>query len=201
MAKKREISADRPYVLKGKLIGLKTLRKEDADIATPMFQNMELITYLSTRRRPETVESEAAFFDRVLKNEEGEIHFGIFELKGDRYVGGVSLMHINPNNHATLGVAINDPACWNKGYGTEAVQLMVEYGMFFMNLHNIRLGFFGYNARARRAYEKAGFKEVGRFRGTVMLAGKRYDDVWMDITRDEVDLARMWKMVPMIEMK
>ena len=197
---KRASSAEhRPYVIKGKLVGLKTLHKDDATVATPLFQNMELITYLSTRRRPETVESEAAFFERALKQEEGELQFGIFELKSDRWIGGVSLRDIQPNNHATLGVAIADPKCWNKGYGTEAVRLMVEFGMFFLNLHNVRLGYFGYNARARRAYEKAGFKEVGRFRGTILLAGKRYDDIWMDITRDEVDLSRMWAMVPMIK--
>jgi RimJ/RimL family protein N-acetyltransferase len=95
-------------------------------------------------------------------------------------------------------VCIGDPKCWNKGYGREAVRLMVEYGMFFLNLHNIRLGVFSYNERARRAYVKAGFKEVGRFRGTLLLGGKRYDDIWMDITRDEVDLSRMAGMVPMI---
>ncbi|HRK32226.1 MAG TPA: hypothetical protein PLD59_14260, partial [Tepidisphaeraceae bacterium] len=78
---KRASSAEhRPYVIKGKLVGLKTLHKDDATVATPLFQNMELITYLSTRRRPETVESEAAFFERALKQEEGELQFGIFEL-------------------------------------------------------------------------------------------------------------------------
>jgi RimJ/RimL family protein N-acetyltransferase len=76
---------------------------------------------------------------------------------------------------------------------------MVEYGFFFLNLYNIRLGVFEYNERGRRAYLKAGFREVGRFRGTRIVGGKRYDDVWMDIVRDEVDLSRMRKLVPLVE--
>lgn len=187
--------SSRPYVIKGEKVGFKALHRDDLPRAVEWFQNLELITHLSNRGRVETAESEAAWFDRALKNEDGEVHFAIFELKRDRYIGGTGLFNIKPGNHATLGICIGDPTCWNKGYGTEAVQLMVQYGMFFHNLWNVRLGVYGYNDRARRAYLKAGFKEVGRFRGTILLGGKRYDDVWMDITRDEVDLSRMEKLV------
>ena len=188
----------RPYVIKGDRVGFKTLHKDDATAAVPWFQNIELITYLSGRGRPETVESEQAWFERALKNEEGDLHFAIYLLKGDRYIGGISLFDIKPLNHATLGVCIGDPAYWNRGYGAEGVRLMVEYGFFFLNLYNIRLGVFEYNERGRRAYLKAGFREVGRFRGTRLVGGKRYDDVWMDIVRDEVDLSRMRKLVPLV---
>jgi RimJ/RimL family protein N-acetyltransferase len=192
-------SLDRPYVVKGTHIGFKTLHKEDAATAVGWFQNLEMITHLSNRGRPETVESETAFFERALKNEDGAMYFAIFELKRDRLIGSISLFDIRPANHATLGICIGDPTCWSRGYGTEAVKLMVAYGFYFLNLHNIRLGHFGYNRRAGRAYEKAGFKPVGRFRGTILLGGKRYDDVWMDITRDEADLSDMRRLSGVVE--
>jgi len=192
--------SNRPYVLKGKLIGLKALHREDAAAATPLFQNLEMITYLSKRGlRPETVESELAWFEKALKNEPDMVHFSIFELKRQRYIGGVGLFGISPMNHATLGICIADPSCWGKGYGTEATRLMVEYGFFFLNLYNIRLHVFGYNERGRRAYVRAGFREVGRLRGTIVVGGRRYDEIIMDITRDEVDLSRMLKLVPLVE--
>lgn len=191
--------SSRPYVIKGERVGFKALHRDDAAIAVPWFQNIEMITYLSGRGRPETAESEHAWFDRALKNDENEIHFAVYDLKRDKYIGGVGLFDIKPLNHATLGVCIGDPGYWNRGYGTEAVRLMVEYGFFFLNLYNIRLGVFAYNERGRRAYLKAGFREVGRFRGTRIVGGKRYDDVWMDIVRDEVDLSRMQKLVPLID--
>jgi RimJ/RimL family protein N-acetyltransferase len=190
---------DRPYVLKGKKIGFKSVHKEDAITATPWFQNLDMITCLSARGRPETVESENAFYERVCKNEEGEIHFSIFELASDKHIGGCGLFNIRPANHATLGICIGEPAAWNKGYGGEAVRLLAEYGLFFLNLYNIRLGVFGFNERARRAYLRAGFKECGRFRGVIMVGGKRYDDVWMEITRDDVDLSGMQYLVPLLK--
>lgn len=189
------LSTARPYVLKADRIGFKALHRDDAAVATPYFQNVEMITYLSANGRVETAESEMAFFERALKKEEDAVHFSIFELASDRYIGGCGLFHIKPNNYAWFGITIADPACWGKGFGTEAARLMVEYGMFFLNLYNIRLGVFGYNKRAQRAYLKAGFKEVGRYRGTILLGGERYDDVMMDITRDEVDLTRMRSLV------
>jgi RimJ/RimL family protein N-acetyltransferase len=46
----------------------------------------------------------------------------------------------------------------------------------------------GYNSRAIRAFERLGFKAVGRLRRAVMLNGKRYDQVIMDLLRDEFTL-------------
>ncbi len=75
---------------------------------------------------------------------------------------------------------------------------MVEYGVFFLNLHNIMLNVFSYNTRAIRAYEKAGFREIGRRRGAVRLGHERFDDVLMDITADEVDTSRMRSLVRLL---
>jgi RimJ/RimL family protein N-acetyltransferase len=183
--------SSRPYVLRGSRVGFKTLHRDDLPFAIEWFQSMRLIAHLSTRGKPETVESETAWFERALKNDDGVLHFAIFELKRERFIGTVSLFDIQPGHCATLGIAIGDPTCWNRGFGREAVRLMVEYGFYFMNLWNIRLGVYSFNERARRSYVKAGFREVGRFRGTKLLGGKRFDDIWMDITRDEVDLSRM----------
>jgi RimJ/RimL family protein N-acetyltransferase len=199
MAEQAATKPVRPYVLRGELVGLKALHKEDAAVATPLFQNLEMITYLSLRGRVETVESEGEWFDRALKGAEDQVHFSIFEIAADRYIGGCGLFQIRPMNCAMMGICIADPSVWNKGYGTEATRLLVEYGMFFLNLFNIRLGVYSYNERARRAYLRAGFRDAGRIRGTIVVGGERYDEILMDITRDEVDLSRMRKMVPLIE--
>ncbi|MFC6591833.1 GNAT family N-acetyltransferase [Deinococcus lacus] len=99
---------------------------------------------------------------------------------------------------AELGVSIYDPAHWGGGYGSEAVRLMVEYGMFFLSLHNIMLKVFSYNVRGIQAYKKVGFREIGRRRGAVRLGQERFDDVLMDITADEVDTSRMRAMIRLL---
>ena len=62
---------------------------------------------------------------------------------------------------AELGISIHNPEAWGGGYSSEAVRLMVEYGMFFFGLHNIVLNVFSYNTRGIRSYEKVGFRESG----------------------------------------
>jgi RimJ/RimL family protein N-acetyltransferase len=190
---------DRPYVLKGERIGFRTLRREDIPLFTKWFQNLEMVLCLTSRGLPQTIENETEWYDQNAKVTEKSIQFGIYQLKGDRHIGNCGLFNIAPHNCATLGIAIGEPDAWGKGYGTEATRLLAEYAMFFLDLHNVRLNVFSFNERARRAYLRAGFREVGRVRGTIMVGGKRYDEVVMDITRDEVDLSRMRKLVPLLD--
>jgi [ribosomal protein S5]-alanine N-acetyltransferase len=184
---------DRKLVLKSERLGFATLIREDIPTMTAWFQNLEHSVYIfGAVGRPMTLEAETKWFEEAATPSQSVVTFSILELETNRLIGTCSLMDINPvNGLATLGIGIGETECLGKGYGTEAVKLLVEYGMFFLNLHNIKLEVFGFNPRAIRAYEKAGFSLVGRRRTAYVLGGERYDDIIMDITRDEVDLSRM----------
>jgi RimJ/RimL family protein N-acetyltransferase len=184
---------DRKLVLKSERIGFVTLIREDIPTMTVWFQNLEYGAYLrGAVSRPMTLEAETKWFEEHAALSQSSLTFGILELETNRLIGTCSLMDINPvNGSATLGIVIGETDCLGKGYGTEAVKLLVEYGMFFLNLHNIQLQVYGFNARAIRAYEKAGFRLIGRRRAACVLGGERYDEISMDIIRDEVDLSRM----------
>jgi RimJ/RimL family protein N-acetyltransferase len=185
--------SERKLVLKSERLGFVTLIREDIPTMTAWFQNLEYGAYLmGSGHRPLTLEAETKWFEEAATPSQSVVTFSILELETNRLIGTCSLMDINPvNGIATLGIGIGEPECLGKGYGTEAVKLLVEYGMFFLNLHNIKLEVFGFNPRAMRAYEKAGFSLVGRRRAAYVLGGERYDDIIMDITRDEVDPSRM----------
>ena len=47
----------------------------------------------------------------------------------------------------------------SKGYGTEAINLILEYGFKYLNLHSIKLDLVSANERAHKSYLKCGFKE------------------------------------------
>jgi [ribosomal protein S5]-alanine N-acetyltransferase len=185
--------SERKLVLKSERLGFVTLIRDYIPTMTAWFQNIEYGAYLmGASNRPLTLEAETKWFEENATPSKTLVCFGILELESNRLIGTCSLMDINPaNGIATLGIGIGEPECLGKGYGTEAVKLLVEYGMFFLNLHNIKLEVFGFNPRAIRAYEKAGFSLVGRRRAAYVLGGQRYDDIIMDITRDDVDLSRM----------
>lgn len=186
-------------VLTGEKVILARVRREDVPEMARYFSNLELTAYLGALGGAYSLEDEEAYFESVSRSKPDLAAFGIYERESGGYIGGVDLMRIN-HRHGTaeLGVSIHSPEHWGGGYGSEAVALMVEYGMFFLGLHNIMLNVFSYNTRGIRAYEKVGFREIGRRRGAVRLGNERFDAVQMDITADEVDTSRMRALVGLL---
>ncbi len=112
--------------------------------------------------------------------------FGIIHGENDKLIGSVGFHDIDYiNGGAQFGIFIGDKKYWDKGYGTEATQLILDFGFNILNLHNIYLFVYAYNKRAIKCYENIGFKIFGKRRNARLIGGKRYDIVFMDILRDE----------------
>ena len=86
---------------------------------------------------------------------------------------------------ATLGIFIGEKEERSKGYGTEAIKLLLDFGFNYLNLHEIKLDVYEFNKRAIKCYEKIGFKEYGRRRKCKFINGKYYDSIEMDILAEE----------------
>ena len=111
--------------------------------------------------------------------------FSIRTLAEDKLIGTASLVPNWVHADAMLGIIIGDRDYWGRGYGTDAMELILQYGFLELNLHRITLGVHSYNARARRVYEKVGFKVEGVMRGDTLKEGRRTDGVEMGILRQE----------------
>jgi RimJ/RimL family protein N-acetyltransferase len=72
-----------------------------------------------------------------------------------------------------------------RGYGTDAMRVIVGYGFRELGLHRIQLGVASFNTAGIRAYQKAGFTEEGRYREAVRHDGRWYDTVLMSILDHE----------------
>ena len=187
-------------VLMGERVFLTTLRREDLPLFVRWFSNLEYTAYLGATGFAATLEDEQAWYDSAAKRSATQVTFAIIERETEQPIGNISLMEIDHrNNTATLGLGIGEPTKWGQGFGSEAVRLMVEYGFYFLNLWNIQLWHVAFNERGHRAYLKAGFREAGRVRGAAVLGGVRYDNVLMDITRDEVDLTRVRSIIKLLD--
>jgi RimJ/RimL family protein N-acetyltransferase len=86
---------------------------------------------------------------------------------------------------AWLGIGIGDREQWGKGYGREAMELVLRYGFHELNLHRIQLTVFEYNERAIALYEKLGFRREGVYREFMQRDGKRYDMLLYGLLRRE----------------
>ncbi|MDR1148623.1 MAG: GNAT family N-acetyltransferase, partial [Spirochaetaceae bacterium] len=72
-----------------------------------------------------------------------------------------------------------------KGYGSESLTLLVDYGFKALNLHNIGLTVYQFNKRAMASYGKVGFKNMGKKREALKRGSKTYDIIYMDILSNE----------------
>jgi RimJ/RimL family protein N-acetyltransferase len=103
-----------------------------------------------------------------------------------KFIGQCGLHgHSETDNHTELGITIGDRAYWNRGYGREALALLLDYAFRLRNWRRVWLRVWGHNERAIRAYRAVGFVEEGRLRSHVWSAGAYYDLVLMGILRDE----------------
>jgi RimJ/RimL family protein N-acetyltransferase len=119
------------------------------------------------------------------KNDSTEIGLSIEALDGERLVGHVGLFGGSlKDRRRTLGIYIGRPFL-DRGYGTDAVRLAVDYGFREIGLHRIELSVLAFNARAIAVYRKAGFTEEGRAREAVYHDGHWYDEVSMAILDHE----------------
>jgi RimJ/RimL family protein N-acetyltransferase len=123
--------------------------------------------------------------DSEERDEKG-FQFLIRTLQDDCLIGFVGLWDIEwSHGEAEVGIGIGERVSWGKGYGTDAMRVILRYGFTELNLKRITLGVFDYNARAIRSYEKVGFTLEGRMRKAIYRDGSRVDIVYMGILREE----------------
>ena len=91
------------------------------------------------------------------------------------------------NRKAMLGIVIGEKAYWGRGYGQEAVRLLLDYAFRLLNLSSVMLGTFAFNQQAIHCYERLGFKEIGRRRQARVIGSRKYDVVLMDILAEEFE--------------
>jgi RimJ/RimL family protein N-acetyltransferase len=131
---------------------------------------------------------EEKWFEAMLERPE-EAHVLIIEAKKRAnwlMIGSCGLMNIDwKARNAEIGIMIGDKSYWNKGYGTEAMQLILRHGFETLNLHRLDLRVYEDNPRAIRAYEKAGFVHEGRLREGEYSEGHYMDVLLMSVLRTE----------------
>lgn len=111
--------------------------------------------------------------------------FCIRTLSDDKLIGEVSIHPQWVDADAWVGIGLGERDYWGRGYGTDAMRLILQYGFVELNLHRISLGLHSYNERALKSYEKAGFKVEGVMRQDTFREGRRTDGIYMGILRDE----------------
>jgi len=144
------------------------------------FAMLEPANLISTKRLTEWAEKDQE------KEPPAFFYFAIRTLDGDRLIGSCGMGgDIYPHGEGFVGIGIGDRQDWNKGYGTDAMQVLLSFAFNELNLRRVSLSVLNHNARGIRSYVKAGFVREGIQRGSVLREGQRWDDVFMGILREE----------------
>lgn len=169
--------------LLGERIYLSPQITEDAEKYVEWLNDFETTDYIGRSHQPITLEWEKAYLEGHIN---GEANFGIITLKDNKLIGTVGIEYIDHvKRTGTLGIFIGEKDYREKGYGTEAIRLILDYGFNYLNLNNIKLDLMEFNEKALKCYKKCGFKEYGRRRKCNFVNGKYYDTIEMDILAEE----------------
>ena len=170
-------------MLEGERVKLRAPRREDTAILNEYWSDLDMHTRASNRPpRPHTVEATQALFDEFDKQE--NLARFIIEVEGE-VVGDCSLHDIDTHNRTCdVGIALGRPH-WSKGYGQEALRLLVDYAFKHYNMHRVALEALADDPRAVGCYRKVGFVEEGRLRQRDWRDGGYHDVLIMGILDEE----------------
>ena len=166
----------------GKHVYLSPMNVEDAETYVKWLNDFNVTDGVGTSCLITSLQSEKEW----IMNNSSKYQFAIVRLEDDKLIGNCGIQEIEQLRQcAEVGLFIGDEENRNKGYGEEVLNLLLGYGFDYLNLNNIMLKVFSFNERAISCYKKIGFKEIGRRRQCYYLKGKFYDEVYMDILREE----------------
>jgi len=175
-------------MLRGKSVLLRPVKRSDISYFLKWFNDPEVIQYLCLYL-PMTEMSEEKYIEELGTTRAGtDARFVIEAIEGasTKPIGNCGLHKICPKDHnATFGIVIGEKDYWNKGHGTEATRLLIDYGFQQLNLHRISSAAFAFNERSIKLHKKVGFREEGRLRQAMFKNGQYHDELQFGILREE----------------
>lgn len=182
--KETELTRRRKVMLRGERVLLAPLVAADLPVMFEWINDREQVLF----NAPYTPVSEAqhkAWFDAIQQQKDTAI-FGIRLLKGGALIGTCQLHNINSvHRTAELQIRLGEKKERGRGYGTEAVSVLLDFAFKDLNLNRVYLHVFATNEAALRVYEKVGFVREGVLRKAAHIDGDYVDIVVMGILRDE----------------
>lgn len=168
----------------GERVYLSPIELSDYEKFAVWMNDFQVTDYTGRSHAIFSYEAEKAWTDNAAKEE--KYFMAIVTKEDDEVIGNINLIGVdNINRSADLGIMIGEADKRSKGYGTEAICLLLDFAFNYLNIENVGLTLLGCNDRAKRCYEKAGFKEFGRRRKCKFVNGKYYDQIYMDILKEE----------------
>jgi RimJ/RimL family protein N-acetyltransferase len=172
------------HALEGTLVRLRAYEPSDAARLTELFNHPEVLDGL-TAVWPHPLHGTESWFAGASAADD-KVSWVIERIDESGAIGVVTLAAIEgPQRTSILGIWVGEPY-FDKGFGTDAVRTMARFAFRHMNLQRIELNVLADNPRAKRAYEKVGFKLEGTRRRGEFSHGAYIDAYLMGLLAEEL---------------
>lgn len=174
----------------GKLVKLRAYKEEDIEKAVEFINDEEVKKFLDSNIPfPMTKWQEEEWVRSRKANADFTYDFAIEDLETGKYIGGCSINECDVKNRTcTIGIMIGDKDYWSKGYGSDALKVLIKFIFEEVNMNKIKLKVFSFNTRAIACYKKVGFKEEGILKKELYRNGKYHDEILMAIFKSEIEV-------------
>lgn len=170
-------------VLSGELVELRPFREEDLPGMAAALADPEVLVLTGSVHSPEEAIGRPAVLDdvglawyRSRADAPGRIDLAVVDRADGSCVGEVVLNDYDAANASCNFRVLIGRRGRDRGLGTDATRLLVEYGLHGLGLHRIELSVYSFNPRALHVYEKVGFRREG-----VRREAFRYGEEWHDV--------------------
>ena len=168
--------------MEGEKVYLSPINLDDTELYVKWLNNPRITDFLDCNDNLITLSNEKEFLEKIANE---EFTFAIVKKEDDTLLGNVGLTKIDyKNGRAELGIFIGEEDNLSKGYGSEAIKLLLEFAFNEIRLHTVMLTVFSNNPRAIKAYNKCGFKEFGRRHEAMYHNGEYLDLIYMEIINE-----------------
>jgi RimJ/RimL family protein N-acetyltransferase len=142
-------------------------------------QPIQPLSPTQLRKKYEAIEKEAEESKKLF-------YFTIRRREDDRLVGFARLYWVDwPNGNSSIELGIGNPDDRGRGYGNEALQMLLKYAFSELNLYRLSAWIAEYNQAALGLFRKSGFVEEVRRRQALNRYGQRWDVIHLGILRNE----------------
>lgn len=176
-------------MIEGNIVKLRSIELSDVDELLKGWNSLELRNLVGAAALGPMSQGEEEEWVKSTwkdKREKTRFTFAVERIQGKKLLGTLGLFNCNwVDRSASLGIDIYSSEDRGKGYGSEAVRLLLDFAFKTLNLNRVELEVFDFNERALRCYRKVGFREVGRKRQARLIDGKYRDVIVMDVLRSE----------------
>ena len=181
---RQEEPDNRIQFLTGERVYLRPIEAEDLFLVRKWANDPE-IRRLTGEVSPMSQAGADEFLDKVRKDRD-RVWFVVVLKENDRVIGEAGLLRMFHAWRTTdLTLVIGEKDAWGKGYGTEAILLLLDHAFGHLGFHRVAIGVVGFNERALRFYEKVGFRKEGVQRDGYYYDHGYHDFVMMSMLEDE----------------